>query len=148
MAKKANGNEAQLIMQLYELRRESVIRAARKFMIAEFWPKDYEEFKGVLTSFGTEHNAWFRQVLTYWNMAAAMVLDGHVSEKLFMSSNGEPYFLWTKFGPYIPQARKEYVDGEFLVELEKLMSTPKAKARIKGFQQRLAARAKAASGGQ
>jgi len=140
MAKKPNASDAQLILQLYNLRREPVMRVARKFMTAEFWPQNYEEFKSVLTAYGTEPNAWFRQVLTYWNMVAAMVLRGTLNEQLFFDCNGEPYFLWAKFGEYIPQARKDQVDPEFLSHLEKLTSKPAAKKRIKGLQERIAAR--------
>jgi len=140
MAKKPNASDAQLILQLYNLRREPVMRVARKFMVSEFWPQNYDEFKAVLTAYGTEPNAWFRQVLTYWNMAAAMVLRGAVNEELFFDCNGEPYFLWAKFGDYIAQARKDQVDPEFLSHLEKLTSKPAAKKRIKGLQERLVAR--------
>ena len=140
MAKKPNADDALVILKLYKLRGEPVMRAARKFMTSEFWPQNYDEFKAALTAFGTEQNAWLRQSLTYWNMAAAMVLQGVVNEDLFFACNGEPYFLWAKFGEYIPQARKEYVDPEFLTHLEELVSKPKAKKRIQGLQQRLAAR--------
>jgi hypothetical protein len=140
MAKKPNASDAQLILQIYNLRREPVMRVARKFVTAEFWPQNYEEFKSVLTAYGTEPNAWFRQVLTYWNMVAAMVLRGTLNEELFFDCNGEPYFLWAKFGEYIPQARKDQIDPEFLSHLEKLTSKPAAKKRIKGLQERLAAR--------
>jgi len=140
MPNKPNANDAQLILQLYNLRREPVMRVARKFMVSEFWPQNYDEFKAVLTAYGTEPNAWFRQVLTYWNMAAAMVLQGAVNEELFFTTNGEPYFLWAKFGEYIPQARKDQIDPEFLQHLEKLTSKPAAKKRIKGLQARLEAR--------
>jgi len=143
MPKKPTANDAQLIVELYKLRTEPVMRAARKFMVGEFWPQSHQEFMAVMTSFGTEQNAWFRQVLTYWNMAAAMVIQGAVNEELFFATNGEPYFLWAKFGQYIPQARTEYLDAEFLLNLEKLVSTPKAKARVKKLQVRLAARAAA-----
>ena len=63
-----------------------------------------------------------------------------MNEELFFATNGEPYFLWAKFGEYIPQARKEYIDREFLVHLENLASKPKAQKRIKGLQERLVAR--------
>jgi hypothetical protein len=138
--KKTTAQDAQLLIQLYDLRREPVMRAARKFVVAEFWPQSYDEFKPVVTGYGTEPNAWFRQVLTYWNMAAAMVLQGAVNEELFFATNGEPYFLWAKFGKYIPQARKDQIDPEFLLHLEELASAPKAQKRIKGLQERLLAR--------
>jgi hypothetical protein len=137
---KARAEDAQVILQMYDLRREPVMRAARKYVVLEFWPQNYEEFKAVVTGYGTEQNAWFRQVLTYWNMVAAMVLRGAVSEQLFLETNTEPYFLWAKFGEYIPQGRKDQVDPEFLSYLEKLTSKPAAKKRIKGLQERLGAR--------
>ena len=148
MPSKPNANDAQLILQLYNLRREPVMRVARKFMVSEFWPQNYDEFKAVLTAYGTEPNAWFRQVLTYWNMAAAMVLQGAVNEELFFATNGEPYFLWAKFGEYLPQARKDQIDPEFLQHLEKLTSKPAAKKRIKGLQARLEARRAQAAAAQ
>jgi hypothetical protein len=140
MAKKPNAEDAKVIMQLYDLRREPVMRAARKFMVSEFWPQNYEEFKTVVTGYGTEPNAWLRQVLTYWNMVAAMVLQGAVNEQLFFETNNEPYFLWAKFGDYIAQARKDQIDPRFLSHLEKLAAKPAAKQRVKALQERLAAR--------
>ena len=137
---KAKAEDAKLILKIYDLRREPVMRAARKYVVSEFWPQSYDEFKAVVTGYGTEQNAFFRQVMTYWNMVAAMVLRGAVNEELFFDSNGEPYFLWAKFGEYIPQARKDQIDPEFLSHLEKLTSKPAAKKRIKGLQERLAAR--------
>jgi hypothetical protein len=138
--KKATAHDAQLLIELYDLRREPVMRAARKFVVSEFWPQNYDEFKAVVTGYGTEPNAWFRQVLTYWNMVAAMVLRGAVNEQLFFETNTEPYFLWAKFGQYIPQARKDQIDPEFLSHVEKLTAKPAAKKRIKGLQERLGAR--------
>ena len=138
--KKPTVQDAQLLIELYNLRREPVMRAARKYVVSEFWPQNYDELRAVVTGYGTEPNAFFRQVLTYWNMAAAMVLRGAVNEDLFFDTNNEPYFLWAKFGEYIPQARKDQIDPEFLSHLEKLTSRPAAKKRIKGLQERLAAR--------
>jgi hypothetical protein len=139
-SRKPTVQDAQLLIELYNLRREPVMRAARKYVVSEFWPQNYDEFKAVITGYGTEPNAWFRQVLTYWNMAAAMVLRGAVNEDLFFDTNTEPYFLWAKFGEYIPQARKDQIDPEFLSHLEKLTSMPAARKRIKALQERLGAR--------
>lgn len=137
---KVKAEDAQVILHLYELRREPVMRAARKYVVSEFWPQNYDEFKAVITGYGTEPNAWFRQVLTYWNMVAALVLRGAINEQLFFETNTEPYFLWAKFGAYIPQARKDQIDPEFLSHLEKLTARPAAKKRIQKLQERLTAR--------
>lgn len=144
MAKgKATALDAQVIIQLYDLRREPVMRTARRFMVSEFWPKNYEQFKGVLTDYGTEHNEWMRQVLTYWDMAAAMVLRGAVDEDLFFETNNEPYFLFAKFEAFIPAARRDFVNPDFLVNLEKLAAKPRARQRINVLQERLARRTQA-----
>lgn len=137
MAKKATAHDAQVLMQLYDLRRDPVMRTARKFMITEFWPQSYEEFKAVLTGYGTEQNAWLRQVLTYWDMAAAMVLHGAIHEDLFVDANSEPFFLYAKFGQYLPQARQDFANGAFGLHLDKLAAKPKAKAKIKDMSSRL-----------
>lgn len=143
--KKATAQDAQVLMQLYDLRREPVMRAARKFMTSEFWPQSYDDFKALMLEFGTERNAWARQCLTYWDMAAAMVLHGAVHEDLFFAANGEPYFLYAKIGHYLPQLRKDYVSGEFLAHLEALANRPKGKQRVKHLQSRVEARRQAAA---
>lgn len=140
MPKKATAQDAQIVMQLYDLRREPVMRAARKFMVSEFWPQNYDEFKAVLLGYGTEHNAYLRQVLTYWDMACVMVLQGAVNEELFFQTTSEPYFLYTKFGAYLAQARKDSLNIELGLNLEKLVTRPAGKQRIKELRARLQAR--------
>ncbi len=137
MPKKPTTQDAQLILQLYDLRREPVLRAARKFMVSEFWPRNYDEFKAVLLGYGTEHNAYLRQALTYWDMACAMVLEGAVNEQLFFQTTAEPYFLYVKFGGYLPQARKDSLNLELGLYLEKLVTRPAGKQRIKELTARL-----------
>lgn len=143
--KKATAHDAQVLMQLYDLRREPVIRAARKFMTSDFWPQSYDEFKALMFDYGSERNAFARQCLTYWDMAAAMVLHGAIHEDLFFATNGEPYFLFAKFGEYLPQLRREYITPEFLTHLEQLANRPQGKQRVKQLQQRVAARRAAAA---
>jgi hypothetical protein len=138
--KKATAHDAQTLMQLYDLRRDPVMRAARKFMVSEFWPQNYDELKALMMEFGTERNAWARQCLTYWDMAAAMVLQGAIHEDLFFAANGEPYFIYAKYGQYLEQLRKEYISPEFLLNLETLANKPNGKKRVKHLQSRLEAR--------
>jgi hypothetical protein len=138
--KKATAQDAQLILQLYDLRREPVMRAARKFMVSEFWPQNYDEFKAVLLGYGTEQNAFLRQVITYWDMACAIVVQGAVSEELFFESTAEPYFLFTKFGPYLAQARKDSFNIDLGRNVEKVVMRPAGKKRVQEFAARLEAR--------
>jgi hypothetical protein len=143
-AKKATAHDAQVLMQLYDLRREPVLRAARKFMTSDFWPQNYDEFRALMFEFGTERNAFARQCLSYWDMAAAMVVHGAIHEDLFFATNGEPYFLFAKFGEYLPQLRKD-INPEFLIHLEQLANRPKGKQRVKHLKERVAARRAAAA---
>ncbi|HEY6352554.1 MAG TPA: hypothetical protein VI636_24420 [Candidatus Angelobacter sp.] len=139
---KATAQDAGLILKLYDLRREPVIRKARDFMTSQFWPQNYGEFKAVVVAFGTEQNAWFRQVWTYWDMACAMVLNGAINEDLFFQTNGEPFFLYAKFKPFFEQIRKDLNSPELMAHVEELANkTAEAKERVKRLEARIAARA-------
>lgn len=137
---KATPQDADLIMKLYDLRREPVMRKARDFVTTQFWPQNYGEFKAVSTAFGSEQNAWLRQSLTYWDMAAAMVLRGAIDEDLFFQCNGEPYFLYAKFKPFIEQTRKDFNSNDFMAHIEELANkTPASRERVKQIEARLKA---------
>lgn len=138
--KKSNAipTDADLILKLYDLRREPVMRKARDFVGTQFWPKTYDEFKAVATAFGSEHNAYLRQVLTFWDMATAMVLRGAIDEDLFFECNGEPYFLYAKFKPFIEQTRKDFNSNDFMAHIEELANkTPASRERVKQVEARL-----------
>src|SRR5215510_1315511 len=138
---KATPTDADLILKLYDLRREPTMRKARDFMATQFWPQSFEGFKAVAASFGTEPNAWFRQVWTYWDMACAMVLSGAINEDLFFKTNGEPYFYYAKFHSFIEQTRKELNSPEFMAHMEELCNkTPEARERVKRLEARIQAR--------
>jgi hypothetical protein len=140
--KKNPGKDAQILLHLYELRREPTMRKARSFMTGEFWPQSYDEFKTVLFDFGSERNAWARQALTFWDMAAAIVLSGAVDEDLFYETNGELYFLYAKFKNFLPQFRKEFIDPEFATRIEKLATKSiKGRNRVKRMEAYFKARA-------
>jgi hypothetical protein len=99
--------DAEIILKLYELRTEALMRQARAWMAAEFWPKTAEEFFAVAHNPADPHNAYFRQVTTYWEMAAAMVLHGAVSAELFVDCNGEGFFLLAKFAHILEAIREK-----------------------------------------
>lgn len=99
--------DAEIILKLYELRTEALMRQARAWIAGEFWPNTAEEFFAVLENPADPHNAFLRQVLGYWEMAAAMVLHGAVSAELFVDCNGEGFFLLAKFAPILEAIRKK-----------------------------------------
>jgi hypothetical protein len=99
--------DAEIILRLYELRTEAVMREARAWITGEFWPASAEEYFAVASNPDDPHNAWLRQVLTYWEMAAAMVLHGAVSAELFVDCNAEGFFLLAKFAPILEAIREK-----------------------------------------
>ncbi|MGH9575847.1 MAG: DUF4760 domain-containing protein, partial [Terriglobales bacterium] len=76
MARKPTASDAQLGLQLYDLRREAEMRKARNFVNFEFQPKTADDVLKVAMAMGTPQNAHFRQVLSYWQIAASLVLNG------------------------------------------------------------------------
>jgi hypothetical protein len=99
--------DAEIILKLYQLRTEAEMRKARAWMTGEFWPATAEEFFAVAENPGDPHNAWLRQVLTYWEMAAALVLHGAVSAELFVDCNAEGFFLLAKLAPILEGIREK-----------------------------------------
>jgi hypothetical protein len=97
--------DAEIILKLYQLRTEAEMRKARAWMTGEFWPATADEFFAVASNPADPHNAWLRQVLTYWEMAAAMVIHGAVSAELFVDCNSEGFFLLAKLEPILEGIR-------------------------------------------
>jgi len=99
----ATAADGELILKLYELRTEAVMRKARAWITGEFWPATADEFFAVQYDSGSEKNAWLRQVVTYWEMAASLVLHGALSADLFVDCNPEPFFILAKLTPILPE---------------------------------------------
>jgi hypothetical protein len=119
--------DAEIILRLYELRTETEMRRARAWMTGEFWPETAEEFFAVAANPADPHNAWLRQVISYWEMAAAMVLHGAVSAELFVDCNGESFFLLAKFSPILEAIREKNPD--FLIKTSELLNRFSAAAQ-------------------
>jgi hypothetical protein len=98
--------DAEIILRLYDLRRETVMRQARAWVIGEFWPETADDYFNLTMNSADPHSAFARQVITYWEMAAAMVLHGAVSAELFVDCNAEGFFLLAKFAPILEEIRE------------------------------------------
>lgn len=122
-----------MILKLYDLRREEVMRRAREWYTREFYPASAEDVVEVLRG---EHSAWFRMVTSYWEMAASLVNNGAIDWKMFMdASPGEPVNVFCKLYPYLDELRamfaSKYDDNEAFQHLEKVvMQLPNAKERL------------------
>jgi len=121
--------DVDLVLKLYDLRREAEMRKARAF-IMQFDPKTIDDVKAVMALSHPE-NAHVRQVLSYWGMVADFALRGLLHPEMFASHCGESLFIWVKFEPLLPQIRAE-VNPMFLMNLEKLLKANPA------MQERLA----------
>ena len=133
--------DAEIILKLYELRTEPVMRQARAWMTGEFWPATVDEFFAVAGNPADPHNPWFRQVVTYWEMAAALVLHGAVSADLFVDCNGEGFFLLAKFAHLLEGIRER--NPGFLVKTSEVVQRfSAAAARYETVLKNLEARRK------
>ena len=112
--------DAEIILKLYELRTEAVMRQARAWVIGRFWPATVEEYYLVADNPGDPHSAFLQQVLSYWEMAAAMVLHGAVSAELFVDCNSEGFFLLGKFAHILDGIRER--NPGFLVKSSELVN--------------------------
>ncbi len=123
MAKKPTTADAQLILQLYDLRREAEMRKARNWWVGEFFPENADDFLKVAWAAGTQENNWLRQVGGYWSMAASFVLQGVLNEELFIQPavSGEMYFLLAKVHPFLKELREELEDPHFFGNIEKVV---------------------------
>jgi hypothetical protein len=121
--------DAGLILKLYELRTEATMREARAWLTGQFFPQTAEEFFALANARTSKENAWYRQVTSYWEMAATLVLHGALNADLFVDCNNEPFFLYAKFLPLLPEIRQK-MPG-FLTKVGQVVDqSPTAKAKV------------------
>lgn len=126
--------EANLILKLYELRREETMRKARDWYVRDFHPNSFAD---VNSSMFSEHSGHLRMVLTYWDMAAALVNHGAIDIDLFNDTNGEHIGVFSKIEPFIAEIRAAY-GPQFLKSLEKLIdATPNGRERLAMMRERM-----------
>lgn len=130
--------DADLALKLYDLRRESEMRKARNFMIMNFNPQSAADALSVIQGFGTQENAWFRQVTGYWDLCSSMVNMGILHPDLFYASTGEPYLLTAKVEPYLAEIRKTMDSPNFWLQIEKAVnSTESGRTRLALMRKRV-----------
>ena len=145
MPKKPTPADANLILTLYDLRREAELRKARNWWLVEFWPDSADDFMKVAQAMGTPENNWLRQVPSYWELAASLVLHGTVNETLFLEPafSGEMFLIFAKVHPFLQDVREKMQNPRMLANVEKVIKKSKAgRERLKVVEQRLAARRK------
>src|SRR5262245_28187191 len=134
----ATAQDADLIIKLYDLRREETMRKARDFFFLDFFPKSADDVMALFANRDKhpEQNAYFRMVSSYWDMAAAMVNHGSIDQALFFDTNGEFLVVWAKICDFIEDLRA-FLGPQFLVNLEKLIAAhPNGAERIQVMKER------------
>ena len=141
--------DANLILKLYELRREEVMRKARDWYAMQFNPESLQEITDVMMS---DKSPYYRMVTTYWDMAASFVNHGAIDEQMFSEANMEHVMVFAKIEPFIAEIRSLFIPT-YLENLEKLvMRRPNAKEFLASMRERFkqfaALRAEAAAKAQ
>ncbi len=145
MAKKPTAADAQLLLQLYDLRREAEMRKARNWWVGTFWPNTADDFMKVASAMGTQENAWFRQVAGYWDLASSMVLHGVIHPDLFLEGgfSGEMFFIYAKIQPLLKELREKMQSPGLFRNVEKVITSSKTgRDRLKTVTARLESRRK------
>jgi hypothetical protein len=107
-------DDADLILKLYDLRREATMREARNWFFS-FNPTSAQD---VIDTLLGEHSGHYRMDISYWDMAAALVNSGAIDEQLFNETNGEHIFIYAKIQPVIEEIRTMFGSPDFLHNLE------------------------------
>jgi len=140
--------DADLILKLYDLRREPVMREARNWFFS-FNPTTAAEYMEAMMS---PQSGYVRMVISYWDMAASLVNNGAIDEQMFNDANGEHLFVFAKIEPILAELRQQWNQPEMLKHYETLVRRipnneeilAGIRERIKMIQGMMAERAKAA----
>jgi hypothetical protein len=136
---------AQLILKLFELRRDPVLREARTWFIREFHPETIADVKAAMAS---EHNPKLRMVVGYWDMAASLVTHGAIDRQMFLDANGEIFATFSKIHPLLSEIRGIAALPGFAKHLEAIvMSVPDVEPRLEALRQRFRPQPGAQAGG-
>lgn len=114
---RATYDDVNLILRLYEMRREDRLREARKWFLGSFKVKTFEEFQALCPP-GSEPNASYRMVTTYWEMVASFMTSGVMNAELFYQSGRELLFCWERVRDVLPAVRESYGNPRELKNLE------------------------------
>lgn len=131
-------DSAMAILKLYELRRDEKMREARIWFLSQFAPQSAMDIIKLYRD-GERASAHFRTVVSYWDMASSLVLNGAIDEKTFLDANTEHVVVYAKIAPFLAEVRQIFNEPDFFINLERLvLKVPDIKTKIEN-RQRLAA---------
>jgi hypothetical protein len=111
--------DAHLLLKLYELRRDPTFRLARTWFAASFHPLTTEEFVSLCPA-GSDQEAYFRMVYSYWEMASSFVTAGVLNEELFIHNSSELLLVWERIRPLVPQWRVVWKNPQTVKHMEEV----------------------------
>ncbi|HSC78570.1 MAG TPA: hypothetical protein VLB32_08400 [Candidatus Acidoferrales bacterium] len=109
---KPTHQQADLMLRLYDLRREARMRTARDWFFNSFAPKTMQEMQHLVPP-GSDENAYLRMVTSYWEMVCAYLNHGLLHEELFFETSGEQYLVWVRLQPILGDIRKQFSKYSF-----------------------------------
>jgi hypothetical protein len=112
-------DEVNLMLKLYELRREARLREARSWFVEHFHPTSPEDMIQKYPQ-GGEENTFIRMVLSYWDMVASIVNRGLINDELFFESNGEIWVVWDRMQSIVPTWRAAYKNPRLFSNIEEI----------------------------
>jgi hypothetical protein len=118
METKPTHEQAQLHLQIYEMRREARLRQARDWFFNNYFVDNLEDSMRIGPP-GTETGAFVMMVFGYWEQACALLNYGLLHEDLFFETSGEFFGVWERVKPIIQEGRERFVNTQFLAHLEK-----------------------------
>lgn len=137
--KTATAQDAEIILELFNLRRETELRKARRWVETEFWPKTLEDILRIFSAYGSQDNLYLRMVTGYWEMAASLVARGVLNPLLFLDNSGEMYFVYAKCEPFVFQLREHFQIPEMFKSIEQVVNTtPGGRERLRKTQTMIA----------
>jgi hypothetical protein len=110
--------QAQLHLQVYDLRREAKLRQARDWFFRNYFAETFDDSARIAAP-GTENGALVMMVFGYWEQACALLNYGLLHEDLFFETSGEFFGVWERVKPIIAEGRKRFSNPLFLAQVEK-----------------------------
>ena len=131
-------NDALAILKLYELRRDEQMRLARQWFFTEFAPGSVMDIVALYRG-GERESANFRMVVSYWDMACSLVLNGAIDEKTFLDANTEHVFIYAKLAPFLAELREIFREPDYFQHIEQLvLKVPDIEAKLEGRKRLIA----------
>ena len=130
--------DALVIVKLYEIRSEPLMRTARQWFFSEFAPQSGRDIVALLVS-SEKQSAYYRMVSSHWEVAASLVNNGGIDEKLFLDANTEHIVVFAKLQPFVAEVREMLGEPDYLAQLEQLvMHVPNIERKLENRRRLLA----------